>query len=479
MEKNYTHQAISNLDSALYVTEGPKFSYRNHRNDEIPVQITPCIHKGEKRLKVKFRYDGDMIRRIREIPGCLWSATMVCWHMPENETSYSKLKELFHWDGPIKTPASDSLHTRDRRLEVELHINPEEKIIYIKMPFHEVYVGKIKAIHGSWWHPGAKLWSVHYDAVNLRLLKKIFSDGNCHLTQIRINESYFESKAHKIPYKKEYFPENYLTQLQLENKSRRTIEVYTGFISQFLANFSGRKPEEISDEMIREYIYDHRINKGYSESYQNQLVSSIRSFYRTQYHREFAEGVLPRPKKSKYLPKVIPREDIQRMIDCCRNQKHKMIILMLYGFGLRLNELVSLRIRQINFDRRHLIVIEGKGRKDRILPIPKIVIPDIKKYLRSYLPRDYFIEGQYGGAYTGSSIQKVVKSLAKEAGIKIKVTPHILRHCYATHLLERGTDLRYIQNLLGHKSSKTTEIYTHVSMGKLTELSNPLEDLKF
>ena len=209
------------------------------------------------------------------------------------------------------------------------------------------------------------------------------------------------------------------------------------------------------------------------------MVSAIKSFYRHVYNRYFDNGVLPRPKRGYYLPKVLPREYIQRMMDICHNKKHKIIILMLYGFGLRVGELINIKILDLDFNRRQLTVIKGKGRKDRVLPIPSVLISAIQKYIKSYLPGEYLITGQNGENYSASSIQNVVKKLAIRAGIKIRVTPHMLRHCYGTHMLERGTDLRYIQRLMGHKSSKTTEIYTHVSMQKLNELTNPLDYINF
>jgi len=136
---------------------------------------------------------------------------------------------------------------------------------------------------------------------------------------------------------------------------------------------------------------EHRKKRSYSESYQNQMVSAIKSFYRHVYNRGFEDRILPRPKIGHYLPKILPREYIQRMMDVCRNEKHKIIILMLYGFGLRVGELINVKISDFDFDRRQLVVIKGKGRKDRVLPIPNVLILVIRKYIKSYLPVEYFI----------------------------------------------------------------------------------------
>ena len=346
------------------------------------------------------------------------------------------------------------------------------------MPYIKDIILQIKKMDGAWWHTGAKVWSVFFTTENLEKIKELFNKKEYALLIKETSNFDNVNKPFKSPAPRNNIPKDYIVQLKLENKSKRTIEVYTGFISQFLNDFKYKDIEHLTDEEIREYILEHREKRGYSESYQNQLVSSIRSYFKNQFNRSFGPDTLPRPKRSNYLPKVLPREDIQNMIEICRNEKHKMILLMLYGFGLRVGELIQLQLSDFNFDRRHLAIIKAKGRKDRILPIPAIMIPHIKRYQKSYLPKRYFIEGQDGEQYSATSIQSVIRKTAKKADIKQKVTPHMIRHCYATHMLERGIDLRYIQNLLGHKSSKTTEIYTHVSMRKLIDLDNPLDDIQ-
>lgn len=460
-------------------SDNPENYFSSNNSELARIIVSPCLHRGEKRLQLRFSYNDELIGKVRKIPGCRWSATMHCWHVADSNECRKELENLQINHPCIKIILKKGSEVKHEQIDVRLDINNTEGIIYIEMPFNERYKEKIKSIPGSWWHPGAKLWSVKNSAANFRYLKEIFAGSDCHLTINTIHNNLEDRQTYKKALGTSWVPKDYLKQLQLENKSTRTIEIYTSFINQFLEHFKKKTADMISDDMIRDYILDHRIKKGYSESYQNQLISSLRSFYRNQYDREFTPEILPRPRKSRYLPKVLSKEDVQRMITICKNEKHKMIVLMLYGFGLRLSELVHLRIRDIDFAKRQLKVVAGKGRKDRILPIPDVIIRDIQKYLKSYLPNDYFFKGQGGELYSGSSIQHVVKRLALQAGIKRNVTPHILRHCYATHLLEKGTDLRYIQNLLGHRSSKTTEIYTHVTVSRLIELANPLDDMKF
>ncbi len=447
----------------------------------ITIKTEETYHNNQHRVKLIFDYDAAIIESIKKLKGCRWSQTMHCWHIPYKPDYLTDIKLCISDNTYIELINNEPFehYFEEQKTIITIKISSNEGLIYLKMPYIYEYIAQIRNLVGAWWHPGAKLWSIFHTPENLEIIRKLFNKKDYIIQIEELDNAYLNKKEFKPSVAPNNLPKDYIVQLKLENKSPRTIEVYTGFVAQFLNDFEGRNIEQLSDEEIRDYILKHREQRGYSESYQNQLVSSIRSYYRNQYKREFEPTILPRPKRSQYLPKVLPREDIQKMIDICKNDKHRMILLMLYGFGLRLNELIQLQVKDIDFDRRHLAVIKGKGKKDRILPIPLIIMPSIKKYMKSYLPNKFFIAGQNGGQYSDSSIQTIVRRMAEKAGIKQRVTPHMIRHCYATHMLERGTDLRYIQNLLGHKSCKTTEIYTHVSMRKLIDLNNPLDDINF
>ncbi len=457
--------------------------YRISSTDKVKtIFIKEVQYKGQRRIKLIFEYSEELVRKVRKLQYCRWSQTMRCWHLPYRDSYFSFLSSLF---GPsvkiidLNEAYKDGAEHKQDKI-VRLNINEQEGIIFLSMPYYvKEWILQIKRLSGAWWHSGARIWSVYNTKNNMSFLQSYFEAKGCNVEVKKSNYTVRQRKKFKIPAPRNTIPKKYLVQLKLENKSERTIEVYTGFVSQFLNDFKYVDIRNLTSTKIRDYIIEHRQKYSYSESYQNQMVSAIKSFYRHVYNRSFEDGVLPRPKKSYYLPKILPREYIQHMMEVCRNEKHKIIILMLYGFGLRVGELINVKVSDFDFDRRHLVVIKGKGRKDRVLPIPSISIPVIEKYIKSYLPCEYFITGQNGEKYSASSIQNVVKKLASRAGIKIRVTPHMLRHCYGTHMLERGTDLRYIQRLMGHKSSKTTEIYTHVSMQKLNELTNPLDYINF
>jgi site-specific recombinase XerD len=182
-----------------------------------------------------------------------------------------------------------------------------------------------------------------------------------------------------------------------------------------------------------------------------------------------------RPFKKESLPKVISKESVIKMIDVCPNIKHRCIVALLYSSGLRRAALLNLKISEIDSERMTIRVTQGKGKKDRISILSKRLLGDLREYYRAWRPKEYLFEGQEGRRYSATSVAKIIDKAAKKAKIAQKVSPHMLRHSLATHLLENGPDLRQIQTLLGHNSLKTTEIYTHVAVQGMNKIKNPLD----
>lgn len=186
---------------------------------------------------------------------------------------------------------------------------------------------------------------------------------------------------------------------------------------------------------------------------------------------------IERPKKQKTLPKVISKEEVSAMIKSVQNIKHKCIISLLYSAGLRMNELLSLKVQNIDSKRMVIHVNQAKGNKDRLTILSPNLLSDLREYYKTYIPKNYLFEGPSGKKYSSVSVNKIVKKAAHHAKVLQPVTAHILRHSFATHLLEDGVDLRYIQSLLGHNSSLTTEIYTHVATNHIKNIKSPLDSL--
>jgi site-specific recombinase XerD len=215
-----------------------------------------------------------------------------------------------------------------------------------------------------------------------------------------------------------------------------------------------------------------------SRSYHTQAVSALRLFYGAVLEDTGIAERIPRPKPDRRLPSVLSREEVRRLIAAIRNPKHRAIVLLIYSAGLRVGEVTRLRPADLEPDRGLLRVRQGKGRKDRYTLLSERALDAVRTYRAAYPGGRWLFEGgKRDRPYTARSVQNMVAKAATAAGLDKPVTPHTLRHSFATHLLEAGTDLRYIQELLGHRSSRTTELYTHVSTPRLATIRSPLDDL--
>lgn len=261
--------------------------------------------------------------------------------------------------------------------------------------------------------------------------------------------------------------------------SENTIRTYASMMETFLSFYSDKAIAAIDLDDINKFNYNYIIKEGFSVSFQNQMVNAIKLFFFKMLDINYDIEKVERPRKSATLPKIIPKEDIKKMLESIKNIKHKTALSLIYGLGLRRSELLNLRVVDIDAKRMLVYVLNAKGKKDRTLPLPEKILNLIRRYYAQYKPRYYLIEGpSEGQAYSPSSLQNIFKQSIKQVNKNHTFTLHCLRHSYATHLLEAGTDLRYIQELLGHKSSKTTEIYTYVSINSLKNIKSPLDDFE-
>lgn len=271
--------------------------------------------------------------------------------------------------------------------------------------------------------------------------------------------------------------EEYERRLVLQRYSKNSILNYKSAAKNFL-QIAERKfgsPDEISVVEIEKYVFWKIEKHAISHSYQRMIVASIDKFYRLVAGVELNLKHLYPSRKTYTLPKYLSLDEVKRMIDLTTNLKHKCIIKLLYGCGLRLSELLNLKLTDIDSGNMVVHIRKSKGNKDRVVMLSNQLLDDLRVYFLRYKPKEYLIEGQGGGVYSEKSVQNVVKDAARKACIKKQVTPHILRHSFATHLLENGTDIRYIQQLLGHSSIKTTEIYTHITDISKSKIKSPLE----
>jgi site-specific recombinase XerD len=265
--------------------------------------------------------------------------------------------------------------------------------------------------------------------------------------------------------------------LQSRRYSNSTIKTYTEAIKVFLSYYCEKHPSEISNTDVVLFNRNFIIKNDYSASYQNQVINAIKLFYLKVENRTISLDEIERPKRYRPLPKVIPKEAIEKMLTVIPNLKHKTALTIIYACGLRRGELINLKLNDLDSKRLTITIKNGKGQKDRVLPVSQKLMGLIIKYYKLYKPLHYLIEGQQKGEkYSETSLEKIFYKYLGKVYKNHNFTLHCMRHSYATHLLEAGVSLRYIQELLGHKSSKTTEIYTHVSMTGLKNIKNPTDD---
>lgn len=265
---------------------------------------------------------------------------------------------------------------------------------------------------------------------------------------------------------------SYLNGLRL---SKSTVAVYSNFVKLFLEHIGELRSLDIGQSHFRKYAEKIVQKKEYSISTHRQLIGALNHFSILFCNEDFKQSGLRRPKKNKSLPAVLSQKEVISLIRCTANLKHRAIIALLYSAGLRIGEGINLRLSDIDLDRMQLRIHLGKGRKDRYVGVAKSFLPLLNNYLATYQPKVYFIEGKEGAQYTASSIRKFLHRACKAAGIHKKITPHSLRHSYATHLIENGVGLRHVQELLGHSKPETTMIYTHIAKKDLLQIKSPLD----
>jgi integrase/recombinase XerD len=260
--------------------------------------------------------------------------------------------------------------------------------------------------------------------------------------------------------------------------SESTVKTYTETLSTILRFILPKNPDEMRGQDMVDFVNKYIIPNKYSYAFQNQAVNSAKLFFREIVKGKLDVESFKRPRSEHKLPNVLSKEEVKVILQAPVNQKHRCMLSLIYACGLRRSELLRLEPKHVDSKRHMLIIFNSKGKKDRMVPISDRVIEMLREYYKIYRPEVYLFEGQYKGTqYSEQSLQSVLKQAVVKCRIAKPVTLHWLRHSYATHLLESGTDLRYIQELLGHKSSKTTEIYTHVSEKSLQKIKSPFDDL--
>lgn len=265
-------------------------------------------------------------------------------------------------------------------------------------------------------------------------------------------------------------------EMRLRNYSHKTIKAYLSCLRMYIRHIRPKHPRELTDVDIRRYLLFLLQEGKIAASTVNQVINALRFLYVELYKRPMMLGEIPRPKKESKLPVVLSVNEVLSILNAVDNLKHRTILMFVYSAGLRVGEVVRLKIQDIDTDRKMIHLHGAKGKKDRYTLLADAVVDSLGEYLQAYQPKEYLFEGWKDRRhYSERSVQHIFGQAVARAGIRKSVTVHSLRHSFATHLLEGGTDIRFIQELLGHRSTKTTEIYTHVSNRSLGRITSPLD----
>jgi site-specific recombinase XerD len=366
-----------------------------------------------------------------------------------------------------------------RHLQIE-----GQRMIGLKFYPDKVLQALVKSLPEVKWHKKSQMACIPNNSTNYKLILNTFKGVAW------LDMRYFSKKGwlgsddpslviegyrrRLLPASHKRCPDNFLDELLQRKYAISTVRAYVHCFEQFINYHQSTTIEKLGDEEIKTFI-QHLIKAHASESSINQHINAIKFYFEIVNRMPNRFYDFPRPPKAEKLPEVLSKQSILNMIKGTTNIKHKCILSLLYSAGLRRSELLALKITDINSDRMSITVKGAKGNKDRITILSHTVLNDLRIYYKIHRPKNYLFEGYKGTPYSGTSIGKIVRKAARRANIKQHVTPHMLRHSFATHLLENGTDLRYIQSLLGHNSSKTTEIYTHVAVNAFKNIVNPLD----
>ena len=493
--------------------------------------LVPIVHRNEKRLLVKFPYNSKLVSIIRKVAGSTFSNTHKSWHVADTKENLYEIlnsfKDFAEVDASLAfekipflrdhTPLKKSEEVNSKtevvqqsvvlgssqssvdsvqssviksEKEGEAFFNPlrtssivsmdiiDEKKIILKFPFAKAHIAKIKTLPLYYWDKDNKQWTFPFTPTIQNEIETYFYSFG-----FTIKCRHIESKTKENKEKKNYkndrpIPKEYIDRMVLKRYSENTKRTYTIAFGDFINYYKTRPIDDITNQEFKDYLLYLVEKRKVSASFQNQVINAIKFYYEKILGREKIPFLyIERPFVEQDLPTVLSEEEVQRIFNSVENLKHKAILLTIYSGGLRISELINLKIKDIDIDRKSIFVKDAKGKKDRRTLLSDKLVKYLNEYLPKYKPRLWLFEGQEGGQYSDSSISKIFRAACESAKIRKKASVHTLRHCFATHMLEGGADLRYIQELLGHSSSKTTEIYTHITKKGIENLRSPLDKL--
>ncbi len=364
-------------------------------------------------------------------------------------------------------------------------LHRDEWRILIHFEYHSGLIRQVKKLSAKW-SQTHKSWHLPYSRKQLNLIHHAFDQ----VAQIDQTAIVFQEKSgvktvpvqsksppKKAPVKDIQIPESYVKTLLHRRFSNSTYKTYTSLFKRFMTFYKDEVLDEITKDQIVDYLLHLIKTKNISTSTQNQVINAIKFYYEKVLNRENQKYWINRPQREFKLPVVLSEEEVMQLMAAIPNVKHLTIVALLYSAGLRRGEVIHLKKGDIDMHRKQIKVVESKGKKDRMTVLSEFMAELLTKYVKEYKPTYWLFESPDKKAYSPSSVATIIKRASIKAKITKPVTPHVLRHSFATHLMDQGIETRYIQTLLGHSSLETTAIYTHVSTRSIEKIKSPLDNI--
>ncbi|HQW55719.1 MAG TPA: tyrosine-type recombinase/integrase [Saprospiraceae bacterium] len=441
---------------------------------------------------IQMPYHKKDVDFIKSLPGSWWHYNSRRWMVRAILTNLEALQTHFaYWSPDAYARCMNLILSITDPLIVEMYTSPERPgFVAIKLKGHRADHVFLKNLPDRnydeefkrWWIPSEQVIldrvRTHYTLAGAKIIDRIS-------LPISTSEQKQPALAERQRLLLQKFPEElhmllsqYTSALIRMRYSWNTVRGYASAFSHFLQYLEGTPPETATSAIVNAYLATLAAKKV-SEALIHTAVNSIKFYYdKVIFVPDFKIKELQRPRQSTKLPNFLSIQEIDKLLRASENLKHTTILYALYSGGLRLGELIGLQIKDIHWDRNQIMIRNAKGKKDRSVMLSQTLKDVLRHYFDQYQPRVWLFEGQSDlRPYSARSVQQIVIQNARKAGIKKRVTPHVLRHCFATHLLDNGTDIRFIQELLGHKDIKTTMIYTHITTQSLSTIKSPLDQL--
>ena len=375
----------------------------------------------------------------------------------------------------------------ERYIELQLSLVGKQERVLLKYARQQDIDKMVRQVKGVRWSSQEKCWHMPCTNESYQQLVKLASGiADLHIDLFRLQ---LARRKLPMPLKTTLYLgekltahnfqalENMLNELVLKQYSMNTLKLYRVEFAVLLVLLGTRSVDDLSEEQIRSYLLWLIEKRKYGESQIHTAVNAIKFYFEQVKKGERKVYEIPRPIKPLLLPRVHAKSKLTELIQKTINLKHRCILMLAYAAGLRVSEIVHLEIADIDSGRMTIFIKRAKGKKDRVVTLSPVLLDNLRTYYKMYQPKKYLFEGAAGEMYSIRSVQQVFREAKERAGIKMKGGIHTLRHSFATHLLETGTDIRFIQELLGHESLKTTVRYTHVSIKNMQNIRSPLDDL--